>query len=339
MAFDGVPWFVGDGAVHSPEIARLLAYAATAGGEGVVGPGDLKVTQRPVVGGGVSIAPGGLVLLNRSTGGSQQSYVGRNPTAWEGAGTAIAPTGSGSGRADAVAARVEDPQYSPWPPLDPSLKAAGPYLKPFVYSNVDPAIRRTPDLIAALGLNYTVYLLGLVVLPASTANVLDSHITDCRDLAHPRQTSELLTSPASVFTLNSTSYVTFGGYSPTVRVPLWATHVTMIVHFSGVVPANFDDIFATLRARIALSSSDPAAINGPEQVVDLNIVSSATGGGQTVGFHVAIGSTAVPASHKGKVVNLLVQGKDGALAGHDGRLATSGNTQVSFDVRFQEKVT
>ena len=59
MSFDSVPWFVGGGALHSPEVARLLAHAATSGAAGVVTPADLAVSALPVPGASVRVAVGG----------------------------------------------------------------------------------------------------------------------------------------------------------------------------------------------------------------------------------------------------------------------------------------
>ena len=79
MAWDSTPWFVGGGAHHSPEVARVLAYAASSGAEGIVTPEALRVRPLAVPGTSVRIAPGACLIVNRYPGGAWQTYVGRNP--------------------------------------------------------------------------------------------------------------------------------------------------------------------------------------------------------------------------------------------------------------------
>lgn len=190
MAFDSTPWFVGGGAQHSPEIARALAYAATGGAEGVVGATDLKVTQLPTPGTSVRLSAGAAIMLNRSAGaggssafGSTQSYVGRAPTATD---IAVDPTTSAGGRTDLVVVRVEDPQYAPWTaPADP---VTATYFRPFIVKGV-PAATKTA---AELNLGYPAVALAKITLPASTATVTNSHITDLRRIARPRSERRLI---------------------------------------------------------------------------------------------------------------------------------------------------
>ncbi|WP_348240077.1 hypothetical protein, partial [Salmonella enterica] len=87
-----------------PEVARLLAYAATAGAKGIVTPGDIKVVPLDVPGSSVRVHAGACLIPSEAAGGAQQTYVGRNPSADT---VSISATGSGSGRSDLIVARVE----------------------------------------------------------------------------------------------------------------------------------------------------------------------------------------------------------------------------------------
>lgn len=178
MAWDGVPWFMGNGAVHGPEIARVLAYAAVGGGEGVVAPLDCRVLASAIPDGNVHISQGAVAITNRNPGGGQQSYLARN----EGDEVeALAAQGSSGVRYDLVAVIVEDPDYAGQPdPVDPLV---GPYVRTAVYSDV-PATTRylyevDPD---ASG-----YALARVKFDASDGTVTQADIFDLRELALPKQ--------------------------------------------------------------------------------------------------------------------------------------------------------
>ena len=73
---DTVPWFVGHpGAQHSAESARMLAYMASGGREGIVSAADMRVSALPVPGSAVVVQPGAVAVLNRAAG--QQTYIAR----------------------------------------------------------------------------------------------------------------------------------------------------------------------------------------------------------------------------------------------------------------------
>src|SRR5690606_29700444 len=125
MTWDAVPWFVGGGAEHSPEVARLLAYAATGGAEGIVLPTDLRVAPLSAPGSGVRVLPGAAPVRTRASGGALQTYVARLPVANT---VSISATGSGAGRSDLIVARIEDPYVAGTPYQEPENPASGPYV-------------------------------------------------------------------------------------------------------------------------------------------------------------------------------------------------------------------
>lgn len=188
MAFDPVPFFVGGGALHSAETARLLAYAATGGIAGVAAASDLQITQLPTAGTSVRAASGGAVIPNLYPGGSQQSYVGRAASTTD---VPVTATGSGSGRVDLVIARIDDPQYGGTIPVDVTI---GPYIRLDIIQNVAAGSTTLPA-----GIAYPAIVLARLDIPASTATITTSMITDLRSAANP-------TTPAGTITM-------FGGAS------------------------------------------------------------------------------------------------------------------------------
>lgn len=235
MAIDSTPWFVGGGAQHSPEVARLLAYAATSGAEGVVEPPSLRVTAQSTPNGTVSVRPGAALILNRYAGGGQQTYVLRNASATS---VTIPATGAGASRTDAIIARVLDPQYEGAAPSDPVT---------FQYSRIERIGSVPGNLtdIKQLNLTYPAVLLARVQIPASTGTITSGMITDLREVAIPRRESVLRTYAFSggegKILGNTTAYPngsTWAEEAPdawgSIRIPSWATRVRITVMWAGV---------------------------------------------------------------------------------------------------------
>lgn len=234
MAWDSVPWFVGGGAEHSPEIARLMAYAATGGAEGVVTPGDLKVLPLSVPAGQVRVSTGASLVLNRSAGGAQQTYVGRLPVEDV---VDIASTGSSAGRNDLVIARIEDPFTAGTPFQAPADPKVGPYIFTRVLPNVPAsAIASPPAAVAYLAsLGESAIPLAGIAMPVSTGTVTDTEIKDLRQVASPREKTETiaLTGLGSQL-VTPNAWGNFPSTAPNVDVPTWATHAQLTVTWSGL---------------------------------------------------------------------------------------------------------
>lgn len=230
MSWDSVPWFVGGGAEHSPEVARLMAYAATAGAEGIVGTGDLRVAPLSVPGGSVRVAPGAALIRNRATGGASQTYVARNPTEDV---VAIAATGSGGGRTDLIVAQVEDPFMAGEPWQTPTNPAVGPYIFTRVIPNVPAGTTSLRNLSGYSGRSAVV--LARVNIPASTGTITAGMITDLRNVALPRATRSLDIFGASGGALGSTTEAAWPTNERTVEIPEWATRLKGSVTLTGVM--------------------------------------------------------------------------------------------------------
>ena len=174
-----VPWAIAsNGAKHSGEVARTLAFAATQGSEGVISVGDMAVQQLAVAGASVQIIPGACAMLNRSPGGDHQTYVDRELATLQ---LAIASTSSGGGRSDLIVRRVEDPDFPSWAvPVDPLL---GPYSRYAVISGVP----NTTTTAKQLNLGYPAIALARIDIPLSTATITTAMIKDMRKVCNPRR--------------------------------------------------------------------------------------------------------------------------------------------------------
>lgn len=322
MVFDNA-WAI-LGAETGPDVARVLAYAATSGAEGVVGAGDLKISAQPVPNGTVRMAAGAGVALNSSTGGTQQSYVLRNGVGEPN--IAIAPTGAGGARSDLVISRVEDPQYSPWQKPDDVL--GGPYVFTRVISGVNPAL--TFDQQRAL-LPYPCIILGRIDIPVSTGTITDAMITDGRRMANPRTESVVrMGLPAPGNSLLATSGIMWPDYRPNIYVPRWANYVSIVASFvsmghrggnaRGVLTATLGG-FGIYQVRAAVTPFDLDALSYAGERVVL----------------MAGGSAPVQAPLRGSMQPLGTDGYRSDVPSNGGYLITVSGTQIIYQVQFSEE--
>lgn len=242
MALDSVPWFVGGGAEHSPEVARTLAYAATGGKQGIISPGDLKVTATSVPGSTVQVSVGSAVIPSRNPTGRNQSYIARMNTADT---VSIAATTSSGGRSDLVVIQIEDPWVSGEPWQDPADPTVGPYVFTRVISNVPAG---TTDLNQVSGYSgRTAITLARIDIPASTGTITSAMIKDMRDLANPRTARQIVKGSidGTRVTLSAANWQQWPIKPITgIQIPSWATHAvvrmdTTIRFVSGSAYANF----------------------------------------------------------------------------------------------------
>lgn len=165
MAVDPVPYVV-HGAKHSADVFRQAFYDATSGVKGVSTYSSMEVSATPTPSGQVSVSPGGLIMPNTYSGGGGQSYTGRNASETL---VDVPPSDSTGSKTWYIIFRVQDPQFGGPAPADPLV---GPYA--FVECVSDSATITDPH-----------YRLARVVVPASTATVTASMITDLRNVANP----------------------------------------------------------------------------------------------------------------------------------------------------------
>jgi hypothetical protein len=320
MSWDSVPWFVGGGAQHSPEVARLLAFAATGGAQGVVTPSDLKVSALAVPGGAVRVAPGAALILSRAAGGSQQTYVARLP---EEDVAAVASTGSGAGRSDLIVAQIEDPFMAGEPWQDPAFPAVGPYVFTRVIPNVPAGTRRLQDVPGYEG--RTGVALARVDLPGSTGTITAGMITDLRELPAPRtaRLSEVLAAAGG--TLASQTEVAWPGNALSALIPAWATNVTGTVSINGAQQAS-GDAYTQHRIRIGSGLYAP-----------LVYVDSDQGTSEKQRVSVVLGIDAqIPPALRGTTQPIAVMSTRNGT--DPGRLTLGGGSQLVVDLTWREDV-
>ncbi|WP_417373018.1 hypothetical protein [Glutamicibacter protophormiae] len=230
MALDPVPWIVGGGAEHSPEVVRQSLFDSTGGAEGISSVGALKVSAQSTPNGTVRVAPGGAILNNRYAGGSGQSYSARNASQTS---VSITATGSAGGRTDALILRVLDPQYEGQPPADPN---AFQYTR-LVAVPAPAGITR----IEQLNLTYPAILLARITIPSNTGTITNAMITDLREVAVPRAIDVWRPRPnvvADKETLKAAGvdgeYFPNAGGEQIVTIPKWATRVQVRATWMGV---------------------------------------------------------------------------------------------------------
>ncbi|MBC9000510.1 hypothetical protein [Micromonospora aurantiaca (nom. illeg.)] len=318
MGWDGVPWMVGGGAQHSAEVARMLAFVAFRGNEGVVGPDDLKVKALAVPGAGVTVDPGACSILCRAAGQLHQAYAGRCATQ-DTAG--IAATGAGAGRSDLVIARVEDPWLAGEPWSDPADPAVGPYINTVVIPGVPPTTRRLTD----LGLGFSGIALARVDIPPSTATVTQAMIADLRRIANPRRERDLVVKfPGGDNNISGTAYGVWPAASQiSVEVPAWATHVRVNITLQGIehIPGASTPTVAGLKT--VYNGSDYSSENGI-------LVETVAGRG----YYSVAGEHAIPAAHRGTTRTLAAAG---VRSGGSGTFQADYQSIITIDYEFVEK--
>lgn len=228
MSLDLTPWFIGGGAEHSPEVARALAYVATRGSEGIAGVTDLRVEAQPIPDNTVRVIPGGGHMLNRYPGNPGQSYTLRNSSATA---VPIPPTGSSGGRTDLVIARVLDPQYEGVAPADPTTFE---YARLTTITGVSSSVKSAKE----LNLGYPAIALARITIPANTATITSSMITDLRRVALPRRERAMVTIfPDTNLVIPTSGYNYWpitAAQRPLIFVPEWATRVDIHANVTGI---------------------------------------------------------------------------------------------------------
>lgn len=311
MALDPVPWFVGGGAEHSPDVARMVAYAATGGAAGVLGNLDFRITSTPVPGTNVRIAAGAGVVPNGylpAPDFGKQSYIARADSVTD---IAVTATGSGAGRSDLVVLRMDDPQFGGQAPVDIEN---GPYVRFAIISNVAAGTTQLPT-----DLGYPALLLARIDLPASTGTVTQGMIVDLRKLPAPRRQRDVYSmQPTSGSTVTSSTMIAFTPQANrTVVIPSWATKVKVIAHIAGA-RAVTAALVGTLRADLGTLTTQEAAQDMDAETRHTLLVAD---------------TLDVPVAMRGTSQVLALKAK--RLSG-TGSLATDAYSTVLWDIEFLE---
>jgi len=329
--WDAVPWFVGGNAKHSEEVARTLAFIASGGGEGVAQPGDLKVVPTTVPSGQLIVSAGGAMIRNRGANSYEQSYIGINlgPDPVQLAETGAIP------RVDMIVGRVEDLNAvggSQWQGngADPD---DGPFMFSRVIENVPATATRLQDVVGHE--NDVGIALARVAIPANTGTILASMITDLRKLARPRSERQIVKADPTDY------YVTMaaGQWKPFPNVPLgglvvpeWATHA--VIRAETAMKYLQGDAYANFRGFIGLPGEQATA-----NLFSTFTIDASAGGGQYRQPFImpSEGLFSIPASMRGKTVQITGAVQPVSSGGNGARIGTAAGDYLFADVTFMER--
>jgi hypothetical protein len=324
MPFDPTPWMI-RGARHSAALGRAELYASTNGAEGVVEPGDLKITALGVPGAAVQYAAGGVLVRSRYANQTQQTYGARNPVIDQ---RAISPNLSGAARYDLVIVRVKDPEFETIPDL------TDPKNYQYVYVDVIQGVAaNTASVGQVAGVTYPAYALARVHMPAGATTVTAGQITDLRRVANPRTYRQMFsiygtgnkTGGHRTPTAGYASWPITSAQRPQIFVPEWATHMDVVGHYSGVYyerGGSTEDTVAGIRTGFGTGGAENGII-----IADVT---------DTFGrFHyTVVGDHAVDASQRGttQLVNLQALRTRGT-----GSWYADYQTSINVDIQFTEQ--
>lgn len=329
MALDPVPWIIGGGASHSPDVARAFAYVALGGKEGVIGIGSGKVS--PGGGGNVEIAAGAFAIDNTYPGGEQQMYVGREVST----SLKAIPATAGTVRSDMIVVYIDDPQFGGTIPADP---AVGPYIKYDVISNVGSTAVDVPG-----AYPHPALALARIDLPVSTSTVTSGMITDLRGagtqsgVAGTPQYKKVTKSYAPVGSSSlSTAAPGVAWPYPTgwdVDVPAWATKMSARATLAGIRGDHHATIANYGKLWVVVGAGSPTGITGATTKYE---VQEGPGGQDRHNLLAGFADVAVPAGLRGTSTNIKLYGQREGSAGGLNLIADTYST-IFLDVEFFEE--
>ena len=330
MTFDSAAY-----AINGPEIGAALARRAiyaSSRQSGIVQKDDLKVTDLAVPGIGIQISEGVGLVLNDYQTEPNEVYVVNNP----GVHTVPAiemPAANPSAKSYIVAIVVGDVDFNqaghPWMPstLAPEDVADFEYVRPTLIEVTAGA--------TTLDVPYPALVLARIDIPANTTTILQSYIHDLRALAAPRQSQEIFvgqpwTNAAPRRIPSGSAYGDWGPqeYSPSVKVPSWATRAIVICSLNGVRLADSSaNVAGNIRTQLGSVVGDSIGFDVPN-----NSAGSIRMNLQTAGEYDVT-------SVAGTSQNLRVEGYENAPAAPstNQKLALQNGSQMIFDVRFFEE--
>ncbi|MEU0427105.1 hypothetical protein ABZ235_26465 [Streptomyces canus] len=318
MAWDSVPWFTEGGAEHSSEVARLLAYAAFGGAQGIVGSGDLAVKALASPAAQVQVRPGACAIINRATGSTYQAYAGRLPTSDT---VNIAATGT-TARSDLIVARVENPNSygETWP--NPSDPVVGPY----IFTRVVSGVAKTVTNVRQVRPNDSAITLARIDIPANTSTITQAMIKDLRDMVSPRRERVLYTAfpeGASTLSYSDNKWHNWpAAASWSIDVPSWATRAKVVMTFAGLRMTR-SDVYARMQTKWG------STLLGQDTYIDDD-----SGNGTRRSTIVLADNYAIASALRGTTQTLSVQTY--MYKSETGDLSVDAGTSIVADVEFVE---
>lgn len=313
MTFQNAPWAL-DGAQIASSLARLGEYSATAGAEGIISKGDLKVSPLSTPGNGVIVAPGGALLLNRyQTSGIDQTYVVSNVGDYTFQATEMPPV-SGSAQSHLVCVTIGDPEFSqvghPW--MTASDPAAGTentfqYVRPFILTNVPS--NADMHYVAQQNLPYPALPLARLDIPANTTTIDSSMIVDLRKLARPRSQEFMVNIGAGASNaLNGEGGVagTWENWPGTVHMSIYIPDWAVTAMVQGFMEGARLTKAGRGNLRIAFTNG------GNTEWTQIN-ESAPTSGSDRRGYNIG-GNISIPASYRGTTQEIRMEGMPSTAA-------------------------
>ncbi|MET8717332.1 hypothetical protein ABZV52_29650 [Streptomyces sp. NPDC004735] len=314
MAWDGIPWFV-ENTAASEETLRLIVEAAAGGGEGIVGPADLRVTALDLPAAAVQVTTGAMIARRRLAGGSQ-SYAARMATTDQ---VNVEPTGADGPRSDLIVARIEDPYGGEsWP--EPSDPAIGPYVFTRVIPDVPPGTTSVQDVEP----DSTAVTLARIDLPAATSAITDAYIVDLRQMARPRSETRRVYLYAAWSTADELGPITDWEEFPlgarwSQTIPAWATHCGVHASITGLRHPD-----------AVLASGELRTYFGDEKGPGMQYLSETAARTALQAGHTFV----IPPEDRGTVVPLGVEGK--GTVGASGVLRADLGTVLAVDIVYSQ---
>lgn len=332
MAVDPVPFVIGAGAVHSDEVWRVFANAATRDSEGVALPGNCKVTALGTPGEAVNVAAGGLIIRNAQAPG--QSYVARVIDSTQ---INIPRNNSGSVVRHLLIGRIIDPDFAPWQPSGtpgaPNVSVPdGPYFELFLVSGVGAGVTRASQVVT-----YSALALARIDVPSTGSGpspVTTANIVDCRELAQPRvgfafDIQQVVSQ--QTLALNTGGWIDWPSNSLSMFIPRWATHAQATIRINSILgfPSGSDALFRVNLAGATGISAD-WDFNAPSGLVSTDAIA------QPLSMYGEFDVRAL----QGTTVVVKPQANRNNVAGPHGGVMRVDATQhqVEFDIRFSERV-
>lgn len=207
------------------ERARELAWVATGGQTGIVGPASLRVTATATPSNQVRVRPGSFAI--QATPGDGVAYASAprqtyTATTYETNNVSIRSTGSSGGRVDVVGVVINDPQFEGT--TESVNWGEHRFFEFYVFENA--GSRTQPHSFTELGRPFLP--LARVDIPSSTATITSSMITDIRHLAWKQEDTQTVLLQNPTGDLMESGYWYAGHPIEGPVVPQWATHVKVM---------------------------------------------------------------------------------------------------------------
>lgn len=323
MVMENIPWGVLGGIV-SASVARMLAYQASGGQEGVAGVGDWRVRQTLVASSSIRIDAGGGIMVNRYPGVKNESYMARSGDETQ---IAVPANGGGSTRYDLVVARVDDWNFPGAQPVPGSLPTDTVAVAKFqIITGVSSSTKTAKQ----LNLNYPAIALARLAVPAGTATITTAMITDLRRKAVPRRErvtkqadSTGAPSSGAVNALTSSSFVVWPAVATwQIEIPEWATR--------AIVRA---DVSSTILKAGNASGTFIVTVNGANASQYASFDENYTGSPARTNL-VTIGDVSIAEAIRGTTVTFAMKGRRTSGVGY---LDADVYTSTLIDIEFIEE--